>query len=307
MCSGGCRHERSTQPLPPWLAGDGPQPFVRPKGNDGCFSRGLAERYQLACFGLRRHILEDGHSSRRSGDSGAAGVSRAAACLGRDFLHAPVLGLEVECRIGKAVYPEGYVLLERIAGHNILHQSSRGSCGCFDGAVDAKRLAVAGKVLSDCLFRAHRVVLPNRQSASPAADPVEVRKTTSYFQNCSELIAAGFARTPAVRRRRRRVQDFTCNGVHAATRADDRRGNAAGRLPCNPPVYVASCPAKLEMFGDAVVTPGSLNGNKCDLGNGPERTCDRVGPGRHKSAQGHLGSMRGQGDHLRSPVGGVAA
>ena len=50
---------------------------------------------------------------------------------GRDFLHALVLGIETECRIGNAVYPSHYDMGWHITG----------SCGPFGAA------AAAGKIL----------------------------------------------------------------------------------------------------------------------------------------------------------------
>ena len=66
------------------------------------------ERHQLARARLRRHASEDRHPPRRPGRVRDPGAGGNAPVSGRDFLHALVLGAEVECRIGNAVYPAHY-------------------------------------------------------------------------------------------------------------------------------------------------------------------------------------------------------
>ena len=75
------------------------------------------ERHELARTRLRRHAPQDRHPSGRSRGAGDPRARRAQPISGRDFLHALILGAEVECRIGNAVYPAHYDCGWHITGH----------------------------------------------------------------------------------------------------------------------------------------------------------------------------------------------
>ena len=82
-------------------------------------------------FDYRRHASEDHHSSGRPGGVGDSRLSEMQPVSGKDFLNALVLGVETECRIGNAVYPNHYDVGWHITG----------TAGVFGSA------AAAGKLL----------------------------------------------------------------------------------------------------------------------------------------------------------------
>ena len=90
------------------------------------------ERHHVAHVRFRRHASEDRHPSERAGRLRDPRARRAhSPSRARDFLHAFILGVEVECRIGNAVYPEHYDVGWHITG----------TAGVFGAA------AAAGKLL----------------------------------------------------------------------------------------------------------------------------------------------------------------
>ena len=106
------------------------QPARTPRA-DGRAARGADERHQLARPRLRRHAPEDRHPSGRARWRPAIlALAETRPVSGREFLHALVLGAEVECRIGNAVYPAHYDRGWHITG----------TTGVFGAAAAAGRL-----------------------------------------------------------------------------------------------------------------------------------------------------------------------
>ena len=100
---------------------------ARPRRPARHHARGAHERHHVAHLRLRRHASEDRHPSRAGRSPPPSSRSRRRKPVkGDDFLHAFILGVEAECRIGNAVYPSHYDVGWHITGHDRRVRRGRG-------------------------------------------------------------------------------------------------------------------------------------------------------------------------------------